>query len=505
MLRAPLCIQHEVPFPAPPTLADIQRMEPDLSPTSMWRRASDVDCTLFPSFQLDPRHKDSPYTHASHGVIRRPVLRDSEQDLRMGFSYDVHVTSLDGGHCGSVRDGRPSGTWQGVAADGRTQVQTSRYGDLPCKDERLTRSVIKQNTEASSNEKQTLSALAEWITGYIFALVDTGRLPDEAAANRLVLWRSTVAFKAAGRQIRLILEATVMPHSAVFLALWYIFRLPVSHHSVVYAQDTARIRFQDSLLGSDMPSIMEVRAVRIFMAGIMLADKWINDHTFHLKTWQEITGISCRTLNRLENAALAAFSYNLHVTPSEWQQWMGHIAHWHGCLAQIHLLATRHTASHTCITDSVCNVIAASVPDAGSRGADAPQFLPRLTVSSGQANAGAVQASPVHVVQPPRHHNKIMLPPPDEWSPEADPIVWRPSRIMGTAPCASQKHGTRQTFTGHPTRTGYAMERSLEPGSVGDDKRTFMMSSKGYSAALSATEWLWGTNALSSLPWLALR
>jgi hypothetical protein len=32
-----------LPFPCPPTLADIQRMEPELSPTSMRQRASDVN------------------------------------------------------------------------------------------------------------------------------------------------------------------------------------------------------------------------------------------------------------------------------------------------------------------------------------------------------------------------------------------------------------------------------------------------------------------------------
>lgn len=46
--------QHaRVPFPDPPTLADIQRMEPDLSPASMRRRASDVDDRPLPQELID--------------------------------------------------------------------------------------------------------------------------------------------------------------------------------------------------------------------------------------------------------------------------------------------------------------------------------------------------------------------------------------------------------------------------------------------------------------------
>ena len=92
------------------------------------------------------------------------------------------------------------------------------------------------------------------------------------------------AFQSTRQLIHRILFATAIPHSAVFLALWYIFRLPISPQTVVYAQDTARARFRDSLKNGSA-YLIEGYMMRVFTAGIMLADKWVNDQTFQLRTW----------------------------------------------------------------------------------------------------------------------------------------------------------------------------------------------------------------------------
>lgn len=102
--------------------------------------------------------------------------------------------------------------------------------------------------------------------------------------SRLPLWRSMTAFQSTRQLIHRILFATAVPHSAVFLALWYIFRLPISPQTVVYAQDTARARFRDSLKNGSA-HLIEGYMMRVFTAGIMLADKWVNDQTFQLRTW----------------------------------------------------------------------------------------------------------------------------------------------------------------------------------------------------------------------------
>ncbi|KAH9030152.1 hypothetical protein EDB85DRAFT_1457289 [Lactarius pseudohatsudake] len=127
----------------------------------------------------------------------------------------------------------------------------------------------------------------DWITIYLFVLVETGRLPQDGAIDRLPLWRSMTAFQSTRQLIHRILFATAVPHSAIFLALWYIFRLPISPQTVVYAQDTARARFRDSLKNGSA-HLIEGYMMRVFTAGIMLADKWVNDQTFQLRTWHEI-------------------------------------------------------------------------------------------------------------------------------------------------------------------------------------------------------------------------
>ena len=75
-----------------------------------------------------------------------------------------------------------------------------------------------------------------------------------------------------------------MPSSAVLLSLWYIFQLPVSPESVIFPQDLARNRFRSLLLG-DGPVSVEDRILKMFVVGLMLSDKWMNDHTFITKTW----------------------------------------------------------------------------------------------------------------------------------------------------------------------------------------------------------------------------
>lgn len=164
-------------------------------------------------------------------------------------------------------------------------------------------------SEACDNGKKAFRALADWIAIYLFVLVETGRLPQDGAIecvfspnfvdymapnafySRLPIWKSMTAFQSTRRLIHRILVATAVPHSAVFLALWYIFRLPISPQTVVYAQDTARARFRDSLKNGNA-YLIEDYMMRVFTAGIMLADKWVNDQTFQLRTWCVIFSVT---------------------------------------------------------------------------------------------------------------------------------------------------------------------------------------------------------------------
>ncbi|KAI9508662.1 hypothetical protein F5148DRAFT_865260 [Russula earlei] len=229
-------------------------------------------------------------------------------------------------------------------------------------------------SEASDNGRRAFRAMADWITIYLFALVESGRLPQDGAIERLPLWRSMTAFQSTRQLIHRILVATAVPHSAVFLALWYIFRLPISPQTVVYAQDTARARFRDSLKNGSA-YLIEDYMMRVFTAGIMLADKWVNDQTFQLRTWHEITGIPKPILRNLEVAAMGVLEYNLRVSGNEWQMWLGHLTSWHSSLANDPIMIIDGSPlSYAIITTSLKDVVRAS-SRSELRGTPEPNFL----------------------------------------------------------------------------------------------------------------------------------
>lgn len=88
------------------------------------------------------------------------------------------------------------------------------------------------------------------------------------------------------------LLSTLLQPSAVFLALWYIVRLPVffgpaSLDSVRHAKE---IRFRAELLGEahlsyNRDAVESYAPFRLVLLGCMLANKWLDDHTFSNKTW----------------------------------------------------------------------------------------------------------------------------------------------------------------------------------------------------------------------------
>lgn len=86
--------------------------------------------------------------------------------------------------------------------------------------------------------------------------------------------------------IRSLLLSTLLQPSAVFLSLWYIMRLPVFLGPVAFGADYVKeTKFRVELLGEN-ELIAETHApFRVFLLGCMLANKWLDDHTFSNKTW----------------------------------------------------------------------------------------------------------------------------------------------------------------------------------------------------------------------------
>jgi len=88
-----------------------------------------------------------------------------------------------------------------------------------------------------------------------------------------------------------LLLSTLLQPSAVFLAIWYIIRLPVYFgHTVLGLEYSKEAAFRTALLGepswgSARLGVESSAPFRLVVLGCMLANKWLDDHTFSNRTW----------------------------------------------------------------------------------------------------------------------------------------------------------------------------------------------------------------------------
>jgi len=96
--------------------------------------------------------------------------------------------------------------------------------------------------------------------------------------------------------IHSLLLSTLLQPSAVLLAVWYIVRLPVYFGAAPLGPEFAKERhFRAALLGDGYAGFETDEAsaaFRLVVLGCMLANKWLDDHTFSNKTWY-VTYSSC--------------------------------------------------------------------------------------------------------------------------------------------------------------------------------------------------------------------
>lgn len=73
----------------------------------------------------------------------------------------------------------------------------------------------------------------------------------------------------------------------MLLAVWYIVRLPVYFDAAPFGPDRVNeATFRATLLSDANPEASETSApFRLVVLGCMLANKWLDDHTFSNKTW----------------------------------------------------------------------------------------------------------------------------------------------------------------------------------------------------------------------------
>jgi len=93
--------------------------------------------------------------------------------------------------------------------------------------------------------------------------------------------------------VRSLLLSTLLQPSAVLLGIWYIVHLPVRFGRISLKPDAVKeARFRLELFGltewQDSGSLQAAEAhapFRLVLLGCMLANKWLDDHTFSNKTW----------------------------------------------------------------------------------------------------------------------------------------------------------------------------------------------------------------------------
>ncbi|KAI9281525.1 cyclin-domain-containing protein [Sporodiniella umbellata] len=112
-------------------------------------------------------------------------------------------------------------------------------------------------------------------------------------------WTASSAFKRFCYQV---LMATGVKDSVVFLCLKYIANL---------LQAQRKIKAEAS----------EGSEYRLFIVALMLANKFLDDHTYTNQSWSEVSGMKVGDLNRMEAEFLSALNFRLFVRAQEFAIW----------------------------------------------------------------------------------------------------------------------------------------------------------------------------------------
>jgi hypothetical protein len=231
---------------------------------------------------------------------------------------------------------------------------------------------------ATLSYKKVADPLAEWVATFVWNVCTTGMCLDTYSAyvhaTPIPFYLAHITHRGSPTQhtqhstpppflastVRSLLLSTLLQPSAVLLAAWYITHLPVRFGHISLRPDAVKeVRFRLELFGlsewqdsSCFPATEVHAPFRLVVLGCMLANKWLDDHTFSNKTWyaplyllppsvtdadssdrHTISGVPIQSLNRLESLALDIFSYDLSITPYEWNKWLVQVLAYHRSLS----------------------------------------------------------------------------------------------------------------------------------------------------------------------------
>jgi hypothetical protein len=371
-------------FPPAPTLDDIRRMEPDLSPQSMRRRASDCHGEI-----------DRPAVRSVSASVEKTLVNPPVDEEDAYDGYDVPALSLD---------------------------------EL-------------SPATAKAVLKTKMSALSEFVVAFMLDMVQRQELP----VTRCAPASGTQPGVAAMGRITSILTATTLPPAVPFLALWYARRLAAQMRRPDIAKDSHAWVFREMLyLGHPLALDTDELITRLFVVGLMIADAWLDDHSFAVKTWRDVAGMPSKTLHTIQIKALYVLNYKL--MPND-QEWKGHIQQMASLLCRLMDPHVQRVADVVDIVDDLlCEVMVITpalaksepnVPLAKEVAVAAAVVSPPTTVA--RSPPPAVDVKPLVITKrsvPVEEITKAVkrkLPTPAEWSPQQDPVVLKSRRTASVA------------------------------------------------------------------------
>ena len=226
----------------------------------------------------------------------------------------------------------------------------------------------------SGDYKKLAEPLADWMANFVWKVCTTGVFIKSCYRPRYVFVGCTRKHtdskifhsgfdkrysptppSSLARNIHSLFMSTLLQPSAIFLALHYIVKLPVSFGLTGY-EDKNVNEFRCELFKENY-ALLEREAeayipFRLVLLGCMLANKWLDDHTFSNKTWcalfplssttssltlqkhrHSISNVPIKSLNKLEALALSVFRYDLTIKAEDWAHWLNTLMEYHVSLS----------------------------------------------------------------------------------------------------------------------------------------------------------------------------
>ncbi|KAG0705422.1 hypothetical protein DFH29DRAFT_799990 [Suillus ampliporus] len=318
---------------------------------------------------------------------------------------------------------------------------------------------------ASTKYKMFAEPMADWIVSYVWKVCNNS-IVLPASVSRYTYPAPTAPMHLSA-SVHSLLMSTLLQPSAVLLALWYIARLPIYFSGLPLGLEQVKERrFRAELLdttgGIDGKTLEANATFRLIVLGCMLANKWLDDHTFSNKTWHTICKLPVPSLNKLESLALDILSHDLTISPAVWYQWLGHMFSYHLSLSPpsyAQPISRPSSNPQSIVRKTIEEIMEAprshpsSEPvflgfeqrskekltshepydiDLDEDGPLRQEYLPRRSVSNGSSmsrrsagSASRIEGERKELRESMTSQNGTTLPPPSKWSPAADEPIRR--------------------------------------------------------------------------------